>query len=39
MYLDYILKWDYEILPQLQSESISETELERLRQKYSNLLA
>jgi len=31
------LKWDYEILPQLQNE-ISKGELNRLKNKYENLL-
>ena len=38
-HLDYIIKWYYEILPQLQSEAVSKQELAKLRVKYEQLLA
>lgn len=37
-YIDFILRWDYEILPQLQVEQVSKHELARLKTKYDNLL-
>jgi hypothetical protein len=37
-YLDYIIRWDYEILPQLQNENVSKTELNKLKQRYDELL-
>lgn len=36
--MEYIIKWDYEILPQLQMENISKTELQKLKNKYDQLL-
>lgn len=36
--IDYILKWDYQILNQLQSERLNKGDLTRLSQHYGNLL-
>lgn len=38
-HLDYIIKWDYEILPQLQNEHVTKQELARLKSRYEQLLS